>query len=643
MSKPYRRLLPATGLKEEKEGGANSAARSSGSFPTTPAPKVSKKRVQVSVACEVCRAKKSGCDGKRPSCTPCQRRRKICVYPPENSQSVAIARLRDKLRVSERENGQLRKLLRLVGQLPAEHLKQEILQFSDDIKDISVLLDRVQRMVFATQQIPEINATSPHESNSGSSTRTLAIDLKALTHSLFRVSARPWTTVAGDGLVSDLVSAFFVWDDAFFFPFIDREAFLSDMRSGDVENAKYCSPFLVNAICASRCFTSQAAKALGACSGVDIGIKFWHEAKRMWALEGDRPSISSMQALGIMFTVSAFLGQDRLGSVYRYASYNMLNRLDLTSAYAAANKDEQLIYSKILWGLFCFESIVAYVYLQQSLIPPPTIPRRPSATPTSSDSTLPGGIPEILDATCQLSEALYKVMQLNSSTEDPGSDEDLSTRKHLYDTVTKWLGLLPPKLNPHDNYTHQTCFLRIYADEVLISILRPLHSATVLDWTTPPTTVRSMLFQLANNSALLSKRFVDTFSLREYTCMTLCGMYNSLLILVEQLDDPKTHPVFIDICMMIRQTAKDFPMAHYILQAIFALACQLDLPIPARAVAYIQESDKKREQLEDLPIGFIIPQTENMKALLLTTRDEGENDAIIDMGHLLAKWSRMSI
>lgn len=184
---------------------------------------------------------------------------------------------------------------------------------------------------------------------------------------------------------------------------------------------------------------------------------------------------------------------------------------------------------------------------------------------------------------------------------------------------------------------------RMFADEVLISILRPLHSTTLLSWATPPATVRSLLFQLSSNDIDLSKRFIHAFSLTEYTCMILCGLYNSTFILVEQLDDRRTHAAFIDTCMMVRQTAKDFPLAHFILQAAFALACQLDFSVPARAVAYIQDPTQDAEQLQDLPLGFALPQTDTMKSLLLHTQEENESDALVDMGNVLAKWSRMSI
>jgi hypothetical protein len=79
------------------------------------------------------------------------------------------------------------------------------------------------------------------------------IDAEALAESHVKVKAQPWTALAGDGIVSDLVSSFFAWDNTFRFSFIDRDCFLEDMARGDPERARYCSPFLVNAMCAFRC------------------------------------------------------------------------------------------------------------------------------------------------------------------------------------------------------------------------------------------------------------------------------------------------------------------------------------------------------------------------------------------------------
>ena len=72
-----------------------------------------------------------------------------------------------------------------------------------------------------------------------------------------KVPARPWTTLAGDGLVSELIGAFFAWDGVFWLPFIDRASFIKDMRAGEPEKAKYCSPLLVHVICAIRAVSTK--------------------------------------------------------------------------------------------------------------------------------------------------------------------------------------------------------------------------------------------------------------------------------------------------------------------------------------------------------------------------------------------------
>jgi len=91
---------------------------------------------------------------------------------------------------------------------------------------------------------------------------TLAFDLEnldvaALSKSTFQVRARPWTTLANDGLVSELLSSFFASDGCFYLSFVDQQYFLDDMEVGDIGMAKFCSPLLVNAICALRCVSEH--------------------------------------------------------------------------------------------------------------------------------------------------------------------------------------------------------------------------------------------------------------------------------------------------------------------------------------------------------------------------------------------------
>lgn len=98
----------------------------------------------------------------------------------------------------------------------------------------------------------EIILPTPSFSGHVNDDELAALDQEAWEHSDIRVPARPWTAVAGDGLVSELVSNYFVWENAYFFPSISPEIFEEQMRKGDVDNASWCTPFLVNSICAHR-------------------------------------------------------------------------------------------------------------------------------------------------------------------------------------------------------------------------------------------------------------------------------------------------------------------------------------------------------------------------------------------------------
>ena len=237
MKQTFRTILPTT---------ANRSSRRT----HTPPRRLPPKRKPVTVACELCRKRKLRCDGQRPGCTPCRDRRNVCVYRPDEPSKELTAEFNAQLDTLKQENLQLRQLYTLLGKLPRVEVN-EVLARMHATSDPIAMLRFARELSVSTlpAQGPDVIPVEDERSNP----RLRAIDLRALVGSSLRVSARPWTTVASDGIVSDLISSFFRWDDLFFFPFIDREAFLQDMRSDDVENAAYCSPFLVNAICASRC------------------------------------------------------------------------------------------------------------------------------------------------------------------------------------------------------------------------------------------------------------------------------------------------------------------------------------------------------------------------------------------------------
>lgn len=166
----------------------------------------------------------------------------MCIYDPDEGEASTLA-LKRKLGALRQENLRYRDLL-------------GILRSRTDAEAFEILtrIRAAEHPLSVLDAIREAEIILPGPSFSGETNdgELAALDKEAWEHSDIRVPARPWTTVAGDGLVSELLSSYFMWENAYFFPAIDREAFTYQMLGGDVKNWSWCTPFLVNSICAHR-------------------------------------------------------------------------------------------------------------------------------------------------------------------------------------------------------------------------------------------------------------------------------------------------------------------------------------------------------------------------------------------------------
>ena len=180
--------------------------------------------------------------------------------------------------------------------------------------------------------------------------------------------------------MSELISGAFEVDSLYFCPAIDRDAFIDDMNQANIQNARYCSPLLVNALCGYRCvsilgflyrrteadaacqFWSPRARTLGYLRGHDIVEKVVQESKKMLDIEGGRATISTPIALYYIFMTVTYQGRDRAALMYRYMIVDVLKRLNLMKRFSRLKADdlddqrERTVISKAIWGLFHIES-----------------------------------------------------------------------------------------------------------------------------------------------------------------------------------------------------------------------------------------------------------------------------------------------
>jgi hypothetical protein len=142
----------------------------------------------------------------------------------------------------EDERDQLRALFDILCTQPDAEAVELFRRLRTSQNPLSVL--QVVRQ--AQLLLPELGPTSQTASNP----EVEELDRVTLRRSAFKLRAYPWTTGAGDGIVSSLISSFFAWDGSYLISFVDQEIFIRDMSKGDIINATFCSPSLVNAICA---------------------------------------------------------------------------------------------------------------------------------------------------------------------------------------------------------------------------------------------------------------------------------------------------------------------------------------------------------------------------------------------------------
>jgi len=197
------------------------------------------RRTVVSIACGTCQAKKRKCDGLRPTCTYCKQQDLQCSYEAAPGESRVIARKRKQEELQRDLDG----LQELYGYLRTRS-EQEV---NEIVRRIGANHDPFSVLHSIRDGDLLVQASTGYRDSNNQALQKLNQD--ALQRCTIKVPARPWTVIANDGVVSELISIFFATEHPFIATFVDKECFLREMKSGDIKAATLCSPFLVNAIC----------------------------------------------------------------------------------------------------------------------------------------------------------------------------------------------------------------------------------------------------------------------------------------------------------------------------------------------------------------------------------------------------------
>ncbi|KAL1583673.1 hypothetical protein WHR41_07791 [Cladosporium halotolerans] len=481
----------------------------------------SARRQQIGVACNSCQVRKGKCDGQRP-CKWCRDHEIPCKHEAEAGETLTSARKR-KYEDLEHEHLTLLELVNIAALRPDAG---EILQqFKNGRRagDLVILLKegdityqnhlgsdpRTRRMLLSlliqsTASLDEIILIAPRiaearlditweaEDGRTKALKNRTIDADAIVSAVdnlvapdappkapdplgqsfnktdrgltneFLLRARPWTKLlTDDALVTHLVTIFLNYNNVYW-RYVEQDLFLRSMQSGNVR-AEFCSPFLVNAICALACLSSEHGVVFNRPDDlISRGQHFHDEALRLWHLEKGKASVTNIQALVISSMGSGFRGKDKLGLSLLAVAKRMNDELPFPpiSAETITISDRTRARVSACWAFHHFDTTSALGLLRVSVpidtrlsfLPNfPEIWRVWTGEPFLRTNTYfrPNAL---MRERCQLIRLTAEAVNLLFTTVDgisrPASEKAI---KAVMARMEHWYSLLPDDLQFHKN------------------------------------------------------------------------------------------------------------------------------------------------------------------------------------------------
>ncbi|KAK4243215.1 hypothetical protein C7999DRAFT_18410 [Corynascus novoguineensis] len=487
------------------------------------------------------------------------------------------------------------------------------------------------------------------------------IDAQALDEAPVKLPAKPWTYVAGDGLVSHLIADFFARsdDDSFVnsLSLIDQELFIRDMAHANPSQSQFCSPFLVNAICGLRSIASDKVRLVNEATGTNLTELFLAEAKQHFDVEACRRSLTTVQALYLFFMLTCHFNTNRSGSVYRLGALDILSKLDVEKAFASpsgrayVDAEKRRALFKMYWGIFNFECILCHTYLK-----PPSVNLLPLAYfpgDTDSSQSAPNQVQRKLRTvppTNRISDMQYRVMKYNSEPLGTIGDElDMRVRNDLLFQLRALENSLLPEFDCSELIDGHTIQLKIYLDMVAYNILRPLRSTTAIHCprssaasppssliaaptTIKPSTARTHLINLATIDIRLIDNYLARCATPAYAPALVLPLWSAVLTLIPFLPDPDPTPnleeddikqddgkkekirgAFSRGCTLLEQLESSLHGVRTLRRGILAVAWKLGvtpgrIPSQARTAlgGLVDEVRRGEVELRHVPVDYVI-------------------------------------
>lgn len=328
------------------------------------------------------------------------------------------------------------------------------------------------------------------------------------------------------------------------------------------------------------------------------------------------------------------------------------------------------------------ESLIAFAYLQPSLIAAPTI-RRHFAEPKQGyeiddesslcrlpyDPTRLLGLDDVLNAQSEISTILYRICTYNP--ESAGEIDDIATRGELYDELSAWDEAMPSKWSFQSVHMQQYHYLRFVFCKVAYNLYLANHEfgrayyhfAAIVLWRP----MLSLEVQLPYDGSYISdillshgtkileeleeckRSFPIDFVRGSNATMFFYYVAGFLLVFFQDKHPDQAREPFLSVCQFLHDTSRFWPACRAMLKGLLAVVQQLDAnlsQIVEILSSLVRETDGHAEsnafQEGDIPISWTLPQHTDFVDLLSDDGTDAER-AGVELGDLMSKWSSIAI
>ncbi|KAI5465268.1 hypothetical protein BGZ63DRAFT_450210 [Mariannaea sp. PMI_226] len=478
-------------------------------------------------ACNVCRRRKTKCDGRQPVCSSCLKYGAVCAYSARRRPLQTLEADRDEIllqlsRTLSRDNvAEVLKLLRTFsadtapelletlgtlgwessGDFPmlSEHclLRGLLAPACNDLEFELMVRHPISFPPLFPLQVASLSLKSllrpsrisatqqPCDSNKSSGqwqtqVTTLRYPTRALVdHRLLKLEMKNWTEVPISNELAAHIISFYIETDYQTLPFFELDLFIKDLISN---RPHFCSRLLVNALFSWTC---QAYTAISS-EAYLLGQAFFKQAQQLIPDGPDLITLTAVSALQFLCIAAAGYGQDHLAHHFlrqsvaigkRMGLFGVSSEVESAGTWLGSWEDWNKNASYTAWGVYNWVSLFCLRYHTSEIDVPPKIPMPGSLDlkpeTESLETTTPSTDVEVFTACCKLwviSNDVTQKYRHGYSTQSPS--QQLQVAEQTFRRLLAWGDALPLSLVRRDQSTHAVIMMHIYYHAIVADLFR---------------------------------------------------------------------------------------------------------------------------------------------------------------------------